>query len=62
VGNYLPSRTLPEEKQMLLRDTRGQTLVEYIILISITVLIVGGAVLTLTQGIRDKLLEYNNAL
>ena len=47
---------------MLLQDTRGQTLMEYIILISITVLIVGGAVLTLTQGIRDKLLEYNDAL
>ncbi len=47
---------------MLLQDTRGQTLVEYIIVISIIVLIVGGALLMLTQGIREKLLEYNHAL
>lgn len=62
-GNHLPfSAPSLEVKEMLLYDTRGQGMVEYIIVIAIIALIVGGAILTLTEGIGDKLLEFNDAL
>lgn len=47
---------------LFLRDTYGQGLMEYLIIIVIVVLVVAGAALTVHESLGSKLLEYNDAL